>query len=149
MPGPAPKPTRLKLIAGNPGKRKLNESEPEYKPGATPPDWLDDRARKEWDKLARELESVGLLTSVDANQFGLYCQAVADYEDLLLRVRNEGWTTTTSNGNIVQHPAVGAMNKAAERVHKYSQQFGFTPASRTRVQTNPDNSANPDADLLE
>ncbi|MCL5994484.1 MAG: hypothetical protein M1546_00320, partial [Chloroflexi bacterium] len=28
--GPAPKPTALKVLAGNPGKRPLNGSEPQY-----------------------------------------------------------------------------------------------------------------------
>ena len=38
--GPAPEPTALKILAGNPGKRKLPENEPQ--PQGTPicPAWL-------------------------------------------------------------------------------------------------------------
>jgi hypothetical protein len=33
MPGPPPKPTHLKLVTGNPGRRPLNKREPKPKPG--------------------------------------------------------------------------------------------------------------------
>ena len=37
-PGPKPKPTHLKIITGNPGKRPLNHDEPEViEPLGTPP----------------------------------------------------------------------------------------------------------------
>ena len=45
MPGPPPKPTKLKLLAGNPGKRPLNENEPEPEAVApSVPAHLDDEA---------------------------------------------------------------------------------------------------------
>jgi phage terminase small subunit len=43
--GPAPKPTAIKRLEGNPGKRKLNEMEPKMTVGVPEcPDHLDDVA---------------------------------------------------------------------------------------------------------
>jgi len=56
MRGRRPKPTRLKMLTGNPGKRPLNPNEP--RPEATIPDApaeLSAGARAEWDRLAADL----------------------------------------------------------------------------------------------
>ena len=46
--GRKPKPTHLKVLAGNPGKRPLPKNEPKPKPIAPRcPQWLDPIARKE------------------------------------------------------------------------------------------------------
>ena len=52
--GPAPKPTALKVLQGNPGKRKLNDSEPTFEKTdeiLKPPSYLSTYAknRKAWD----------------------------------------------------------------------------------------------------
>ena len=47
--GRTPKPTAIKQLEGNPGKRQLNTNEPKPKQKApTCPKWLDDEAKKEW-----------------------------------------------------------------------------------------------------
>ena len=51
--GRKPKPTALKKLEGNPGKRPLNELEP--MPQVTMlrcPNWLEPEAKKEWRRLA-------------------------------------------------------------------------------------------------
>ena len=64
--GPAPKPTTIKRLEGNPGKRKLNDGEPSPRLGAPEcPDHLDDVARKEWDRLTSILVAMKVLTEAD------------------------------------------------------------------------------------
>ena len=47
--GRKPKPTAVKILEGNPGKRKLNEHEPQPQRKAPPcPKWLEPEAKKEW-----------------------------------------------------------------------------------------------------
>ncbi len=63
MPGRPPKPTALKLLQGNPGKRPLPKGEPRPPVGCEPPANLTKRARGVWDRgdvslaLARMLHS--------------------------------------------------------------------------------------------
>ena len=66
MRGRKPKPTRLKLLEGNPGKRRINGQEPQP-PWTLPscPAHLSPSAKAEWKRLAKTLNAVGLLTQVD------------------------------------------------------------------------------------
>ena len=76
MRGRKPKPTRLKVIAGNPGKRPLNKSEPEFTPSLPEqPAFLSEEAKLEWDRLAGELYAKGVLTEVDRGALAVCCQA--------------------------------------------------------------------------
>ena len=56
MRGRKPKPTSVKILTGNPGKRRLNHEEP--KPPVSVPECpveLSPTAKAEWDRLGREL----------------------------------------------------------------------------------------------
>ena len=78
MRGRRPKPTRLKVLTGNPGKRPLNPDEP--KPERAIPECpaeLGPVARREWDRLGKELASLGLLTNLDRAALAAYCGAYA------------------------------------------------------------------------
>jgi hypothetical protein len=71
MVGRLPKPTALKVLSGNPGKRALNKNEP--KPGGVPtcPSSLDATAKREWPSLfEREKLTQGglpMITSVSGS----------------------------------------------------------------------------------
>ena len=73
--GRPPKPTAIKALAGNPGKRPLNNNEP--KPSGIPscPTFLDAAAKKEWKRISKELIEIGILTSVDRSILASYCDA--------------------------------------------------------------------------
>jgi len=70
-PGTKPKPTALKVLEGNPGKRPLNENEPKPEPKAPVcPKWLDNYAHKVWERLAPVLKQMGLLSFRRIEQLG-------------------------------------------------------------------------------
>ena len=75
--GPAPKPTALKLIAGNPGKRELNVDEaiPDPMTSYDPPPEVaaDPRAASIWSRLVPDLAKCGLARSVDWPRLAAYC----------------------------------------------------------------------------
>ena len=65
--GRKPKPTALKKLEGNPGKRPLTELEPLPPISVLRcPNWLLPEARKEWRRLAPALINMGVLTLADA-----------------------------------------------------------------------------------
>ena len=77
MRGRKPKPTNLKILNGNPGKRPLNKKEP--KPKVTPsgpycPRWPESYAKDEWQRISKELKGLGLLTDIDVTAMAAYCQ---------------------------------------------------------------------------
>ncbi len=73
--GPTPKPSALARAEGNPGKRRLNDSEPQ--PRATVPrcpDHLDVQAKKEWKRLVPVLRRMRVLTEADWMTLANLCQ---------------------------------------------------------------------------
>src|SRR5215469_12484602 len=76
MRGRRPRPTHLKLVTGNPGRRPLNDAEPRPATGlpAAPAELTAD-AKTEWQRVARRLHALGLLTTVDRAALAAYCQA--------------------------------------------------------------------------
>src|SRR5687768_13401318 len=88
--GPQPQPTVFKIERGNPGRRPLNQEEPELAaPTAKVPPALTGRAKAEWIRLADELIAKGVLTVGDMHGFEQYCTLVGDidrYEKLIRKV---------------------------------------------------------------
>jgi hypothetical protein len=61
-----PKPTSIKVLTGNPGKRRLNHDEPKP-PIAIPecPNKLSPAARASWDRLGHAPVGLRMLTALD------------------------------------------------------------------------------------
>jgi len=133
-----PKPTALKLIQGNPGKRTLNKSEPKPRKGIPPcPEWLSERAQSAWAAIAPELEAMGILTLADDTALQGLCEAYADWRSASAIVRENGetYTTSTMNGDtsIKPHPAVAMRSDADRRLRAWLTEFGLTPAARAKL----------------
>lgn len=132
--GPAPTPTVIKKLRGNPGKRKLNGAEP--RPAAripTAPRWMSAEGKREYRKLARLLLGAGLLTEIDGVALAMMCEALDVYRRAKEAMGGEGVVVTSDKGNSYQHPALGVMNGARSDVLRWAREFGMTPASRTRI----------------
>jgi P27 family predicted phage terminase small subunit len=140
MPGPPPKPTHLKVLSGNPGKRALPENEPQPTRGEPdPPDWLEGEALAEWNRVVPELAAIGLTALVDRAALVVYCQAWSAYVAASRVLAEQGPTSTGRNGELVKHPAAQIARDNADLMAKYGAQFGFSPASRARLTiTKPD-----------
>lgn len=135
--GPAPKPTVLKLLEGNRGKRKLK---PEPRPlPITPdaPDFLGPEAGMEWRRVVPELERMGLMTLIDGAALAGYCQSYARWIECEKVITDEGFsyeTFSAQGGRMVRaRPEVRMGQAYLDAVRKFATEFGFTPASRSRV----------------
>ena len=148
--GPTPKPTALKVLQGNPGKRALPKGEPKPDAGRLPsaPRWLSDEAKREWKRLAPRLHAVGLLTEVDGLALAMLCEAFAQYMAAKTVVDSEGLLLVSEKGNSYQHPAAGLMTQARGELLKWAREFGMTPSARTRIVVDTDSAEPSLADLL-
>jgi P27 family predicted phage terminase small subunit len=105
--GRKPKPTALKVLEGNPGKRPLNKNEPQPERKAPRcPSWLEPEAKKEWKRMAKTLETIGVLTQVDKAAFAGYCQAYARWKEAEEFLSKHGTIFKTPSGYIQQVPQV-------------------------------------------
>lgn len=143
MKGRKPKPSHLKLVTGNPGKRPLNEREPvPQRALPAPPPELNDDAKVEWGRVAEELYKIGLLTGVDRAALAAYCQAYGRWmqaERAIIEMAKRDPVTgalmvKTTNGNAIQNPLIGTANKAMGDMVRYASEFGMTPSARSRIQ---------------
>src|SRR5688500_8395251 len=85
MAGRPPSPTALKLLRGNPGKRKMNAAEPKPLVGAAPPSYVlaDPALLVEWKRQAARLLRLGLLTEIDDGALGALCVLEVRLRDML------------------------------------------------------------------
>lgn len=111
MAGRKPKPTAVKKLEGNPGKRKLNTKEPIPAKGMPEcPEWLLAEAKKEWERLADLMNQMGVLTEVDMAAFAAYCQSYARWKEAQEHISSEGSTFEIDKGYQQQTPWVGIAN---------------------------------------
>lgn len=137
--GRKPKPTNLKILYGNQGKRALNEDEPtpDVEIPEVPPH-LDEEAREEWSRIALELHTLRVLARVDRAALAAYCQAWSRW------VKAEGIIAKTGEvlksadtGNFYRNPWLDVANRAMKQMHEFLVEFGMTPSSRSRIKVQP------------
>ncbi len=150
MVGRKPKPTAVKALAGNPGKRKLSATEPRFGGAAKCPAHLSKEARAEWDRVAEELAPAGLLTSVDRAALAAYCQTWARWCDAERQLQKSGVVLKSpKSGFPIQNPYVGIANTALDQLRKWATEFGMTPAARSRIHVEaPDEQTDPFAAFM-
>jgi P27 family predicted phage terminase small subunit len=143
-----PKPTALKLIQGNPGKRPLNKQEPDptYLQDLTPPPWLPAGAKLVWEEMAPAAVAAKVLTEIDVQAFAMGCVAVADYRRAVSRVGDDAVKSKTvideQTGQPVQagehlNPWSMVQSMSFKQAMLVFDKFGMTPQARTRIAIQP------------
>ena len=132
--GRKPTPTAIKELEGNPGKRKLNDREPKpEKKAPSCPKWLEPEAKREWRRLSKKMELMGVLTEVDMADFAGYCQAYARWKEAEEFITQHGTIVRTPSGYWQQVPQVSIAQTYLKVMNRFAEQFGLTPASRSRI----------------
>jgi len=135
MKGRKPQPTRLKLLRGNPSKRKPRTGEPKPE-GAKPdcPAHLEGDARQEWDRLSGELFALGLLTRLDAAPLAAYCVSFARWVEAEAGVKEMGLVVKSPTGFPQKNPFLSIAEESLRQMRAFATEFGLSPSSRTRIQ---------------
>jgi P27 family predicted phage terminase small subunit len=143
MRGPQPTPTVIKLLRGNPGKRRIGREPelliPENVP--EPPPFITGYACDEWWRVAPELHRFGLLTIGDVMLFAVYCAAYARWrtaEEVLAEMAKRdavasGLLIQRTSGSAAQNPLIRIAANAAAEMVRFAGHFGMTPAARVRI----------------
>lgn len=133
------KPTALKVLAGNPGKRALNDSEPT--PEAVlpiAPDSLTEVGKSKWDEVALKLYNQGIITELDVDLLELLCINYEEFTEARKMVKTFGGPVVKSDkGNPFQNPYVSIANQCQERMMKIMSLMGMTPVDRQKVKAAP------------
>lgn len=140
MPGRPRKPTALKLVEGNRGKRAVptNEPDPNYLADLTAPVHLTPMARQVWDELAPKLRRSHLLTELDTIALEQLCVAAAQHRLATQNVADDKLIMRNAEtGALSPNPWIIIQSMAFKRAKALCDAFGMTPAARSRVVVNP------------
>jgi len=139
MPGPPPVPTAIRILRGNPSKRPLNKNEPmpgEFKHRV--PDHLNDEGKKEWKRLVAILKRMRVLTEADymvvANAADVYSMIC----DASRQLKVAGILYKGPSGYIQTSPLMGIITRNISLLKGLLSELGLTPASRSRLQVQPE-----------
>jgi P27 family predicted phage terminase small subunit len=143
MPGPPPEHPHLRLLKGNPGKRRARVlPEPtRAQICPPPPPHLNEYAKEVWQQIAPELHRLNLLTVLDVGPLAAYCSAAAQLRhaaeaiDRMAKQDNRGHALTIegSAGNQVMNPLLRIASQAMNDMQRIGAQFGLTPAGRLQL----------------
>lgn len=139
--GPAPKPTALKILEGNPGKRPLLPDifTPERESPPCP-DHITGRAREHWDYVTEQLNRYGMLAKTDMGQLAALCTTWARYveaEEMIALAAQQapmskGWLQKKDHGMSVA-PWLRVSRDAIDQYTRLAAKFGLSPTDRMRM----------------
>lgn len=145
--GRPPKPTALKLVEGNKGKRAINSQEPDpaYLNDMTPPAWLGAAAAEVWNEMAPKLRAAQVLTELDVQALAMGCVAISQYRQSVSRIGDalvKSKHVEKEDGSIVEtgehvNPWMIVQSMTYKQAMGIFAQFGLTPAARSRIAINP------------
>jgi P27 family predicted phage terminase small subunit len=146
MKGRPPKPTHLKAIDGNPGKRAQDEAPPPASPLieiVEPPEYMTSHGKDVWRVLQPQLAKIVGLSALDLIAFEGFCEAYGRY-----RLARETLIAATPDGELIKttyetHGRNGRQIKTRpEYVHMHEEwrlmkslmsELGLTPVARVRL----------------
>lgn len=141
MKGRKQKPIELKILQGNPGKRKIPTNIPksELLESYVAPKTLDRAEKKKWDELVAIIKPTGVLTKADIDVLIMYCKAWVGF------IKWDKQSKKTSlhickdkEGEIISSKKAGAVvlrNEYADQVRSYGAELGLSPSARTKLRT--------------
>lgn len=133
------KPTGLKLVEGNRGKRAISKQEPdpEYLNDLAAPSFLSAGAADVWNEIAQNLRNARLLTKLDVPMLAMGCEALARYR----RLTSESNLTSQNVGSEDSEKDAWMLTTIQSMSFKQAmtvlQQFGMSPAARTKIAIQP------------
>ena len=157
MRGRLPKPSGVRIMEGNPGRRPLPANEPKYSSGLpSPPEKISAPAKRVWDELVDEMACARVLRRVDqralwqlAEDEALISEAYSGLWQMMEALSEEA---KKQNKKLPAGPvfallgmtqgrlAMAAIRDLASRVIIERREFGLTPSSRMRIDASADNS---------
>lgn len=136
MPGPPPRPTESKRLAGNPGHQKLAPAVVLIDGGLDripdPPEHLGANGSRRWADVWSVADK-WLVASLDMGLLVRYCEGFDERAYWQGVIKREGRMSEGSMRQPKVHPAVDELHKLDERLTRWESELGFTPAGRSRL----------------
>ena len=110
------KPTEIKRVNGNPGKRALNNNAPDFSAvvDIAPPIYFDglEHATMIWQSIVPELLKNEVLKITDMHNVEAFCMAYENYRQCQKDIAENGVTVQGAMGGPIKNPALTGINEA-------------------------------------
>ena len=105
-----------------------------------PPKWLrDSLAKKEWKRLVEQFKTLSVISNLDLNKLGAYCNAYSSYIEATKELKGQPLTIEYTNKggatNVIENPLIKIQLKYSDEMKKYSSLLGLTIDSRLKIAT--------------
>jgi P27 family predicted phage terminase small subunit len=145
------KPTALKDLAGNPGKRppKPNRATPPAPakfPG--PPKNLGLHGRRYWKEVGPDLLTAGLFTMADFTAFLLLCDSIQIYAVAKDEIREGKSIVEDTDSGFRKSPYLAIKDQQHAQILTLLKEFGMTPRARENVSSGSADEDDPIAELM-
>lgn len=134
--GRPPKPTALKVVQGNPGKRALPKNEPApeaLRDVPEPPYWMAETAAEVWHRVAPWLTETKILAATDLHNLEAFCVAYQRWREAQDDIDKNGLVVTGAQGGPMKNPACTVANESLRQVATFGAALGLDPSSRARL----------------
>lgn len=156
--GPAPEPSILRYIRGNPSKAPMNDGEPvpEAITNIEPPEEIadDPLAVRKWNKTVPMLLRMRVFTAADTDAWTIYCRTWACWMRAKAKCEQFGRDNITTEPDPADpskrrikwtQPYTWSVEERslANDLRRLQQEFGLTPSSRSQVDIHDSPSEDP------
>ena len=102
------------------------------------PSWLrDSLAKKEWKRLNEQFEELGMISNLDYNNIGAYCNAFSSFIEITNEMKDKPFVIEHTNKmgftNEIANPLIQLQMKYSDEMRKYSSLLGLTIDSRLKI----------------
>lgn len=152
--GPKPTPTELKRLRGNPGKRKLQETDtPAFESVIPdPPAYLEGGALDEWHRLTQIMANLQIITPLDSALLASFAWVNNELAENSKALETEQRFYKSKRGAPTINWRIRYIKDLIKQQESLSDRFGASPTTRTRlkmVRTPKNNNNNPREILAE
>lgn len=126
------KPDHLRVLEGNPGKRKAKPRGVEPTGDAQRPTHLSGYAAEVWDRVVDAMPA-GTFRATDTEIFAAYCTAAADFEEATYRLMIEGPVLTGARGAARRNPWTAVRRDSARSIERLGKRLGLDPTAREQL----------------
>jgi P27 family predicted phage terminase small subunit len=134
MNGRKPKPTHLKIINGNPGKRPLNKAEPTFSRDLPePPKWLPAGAKEYFVTVRNRIADMGYASASHTEALTLLASRLYQVEQCMIELEENGPVSVSDTNVAKTSPAALVLHTAAVHAQSLLVEFGLTPSSASRI----------------
>jgi P27 family predicted phage terminase small subunit len=130
--GPAPTPTKVKMLRGETRPSRLNLREPTPAPDVPrmPAD-MDPDAKVVWRRVMRDMRHTGVIRAADADVLRCYCEAVSRYAGAARLYAQSGPIVRGRHGGeLVKNPLHQVARDNADEVRQFARELGLSPSAR-------------------